>query len=320
MSHAPAPAARPVLMARIFALLSAPAIVIFLSSNFVNAGNMGFNVLFSRWMGPELFGDLALILKIKLSILGVLGAVQMSASQLGADDEGAMRPALARINWVAFAILWLELPILAAFLYLTNAGDAVGLGKPILLFILLGSLPFAAPLSLLRWYAFGQGFTGRIVLAANVEMGVRLAGAVFVWKIVLVIEGVIIAIALSIVAGWATLAYIFTIAPPRLPSASGLARTLGRAAFPFAVLQLSQVICLDGEIFLASAFLAPRGACYIAALSLFLRIEFFACFALASVLLPSVIRAAGSKARVIRSAAPVGVLYLLVAAPFLLAV
>ena len=84
------------------AIVATPAVVVFLSSNFVNVGNLAFNMIFSRLMGPEMFGVLALILTIKLALLGVLGAVQMSVSQLVASSSEDERPvvglALSRIN------------------------------------------------------------------------------------------------------------------------------------------------------------------------------------------------------------------------------
>ena len=46
---------------RTLALAATPAVVVFLSSNFVNVGNLVFNMIFSRLMGPELFGVLAML-------------------------------------------------------------------------------------------------------------------------------------------------------------------------------------------------------------------------------------------------------------------
>lgn len=311
---------RPTPSAGLFAILTTPAIIVFLSSNFVNAGNLFFNVLFSRWLGPELFGDLALLLTIKLSVLGVMGAIQMAVSQNVADAPEKISSALARINFLAFCALWMALPVVLFVLFFGDVGRLLGLENQATLLILSASLPFAAPLSILRGYAFGRQMTGKIVLTANVEMAVRLIGAIVAWKSGFGIEGVTIAIALSIVAGWLVLADLLPLFDYRHPQMKPMLRTIGYAAFPFAVLQLSQVICLDGEIFLASALLAPKDAGYIAALSLFQRIEFFACFALASVLLPSVIKAAGNKQKVMKAATPVGALYLCVAAPFMIAV
>jgi O-antigen/teichoic acid export membrane protein len=151
-------------------------------------------------------------------------------------------------------------------------------------------------------------------------MGVRLLGACLAWQAGWGIEGVVGTIALSIATGWAvlrtSLPAIDQVGEALLP----VVQMLFIAAGPFAVLQLAQVAALDGDIFLAKAGLPAEEAGYIGALSLFQRIAFFACFALASVLLPGVVSAARDGGSVIRAAAPVGLLWLCVTLPFLAAI
>lgn len=274
-------------------LCASPAIIIFISSNFVNVGNLVFNMIFSRWMGPELFGDLAVVLTIKLALLGVLGALSSAVSQqvaaLDAKNKGLTEQGLARINRICFGALWLALPLIALMLYVGSIGTRLDIGSPYLLFILLGSLPFCAPLSVLRGVALGQMNSTKIVMSANVEMAVRLGFGIFAWQTGLGIEGVVAAIGVSIIAGWIVL--IDVLPAPNLPKvkARSIATSMGLAALPFALLQVAQVAALDGDIFLATRYLSDVETGYVAALSLFQRIQFFACFALASVLLPSVV-------------------------------
>lgn len=275
------------------AVLASPAIVIFLSSNFVNIGNLAFNMIFSRWMGPELFGDLAVVLTIKLALLGILGALSSAVSQniaaTGAQALDQTEQALARINRVCFAALWLALPVIGLALYAGSVSERLDLASPYLLFILLGSVPFCAPLNILRGVALGHMNSAKIVLSANVEMAVRLGLGMVAWNMGFGIEGVVAAIGLSIIAGCAVLFDILPNPERRKVVASPLAKTLGLSALPFAMLQLAQVAALDGDIFLATRYLSDTQTGYVAALSLFQRIQFFACFALAGVLLPSVI-------------------------------
>jgi O-antigen/teichoic acid export membrane protein len=94
-----------------------------------------------------------------------------------------------------------------------------------------------------------------------------------------------------------------------------MARTLLAAALPFGLLQLAQVLALDGDIFLARAHLPAAEAGYIGALSLFQRIQFFAFVALASVLLPGVVRAVTAGDDVVRAAKPVALLFVGISAP-----
>lgn len=277
------------------AFLASPAIIIFLSSNFVNVGNLAFNMIFSRLMGPDLFGELAVVLTIKLALLGVLGALCSAVShriaEQGPLESTQTEQALARINQICFVGLWLLLPLAIAALLYTAVDARLQLSSPYLLVILLASLPFCAPLNILRGVALGRMDSQRIVISANVEMAVRLVLSVCAWKTGLGIEGVVAAIALSIIAGWAVLADLLP--KPDVPAVElrPIAASLGIAMLPFGLLQLSQVVALDGDIFLATRFLGGNETGYVAALSLFQRIQFFACFALAGVLLPSIVAA-----------------------------
>ena len=308
---------------RLMAMLFAPAMVIFLSSNLVNVGNLAFNMLFSRWMGPELFGDLALVLTIKLALLVAMAAVQMSVSQhiAAADITEADRTAcaLALLNRAVFIVMWLVLPVVSFVLWQGDIADKIGLGSPYLLLILASSLPFAAPLSILRGVAFGRENTARILASTNLEMLVRLAGSVVVWKAGFGIEGVAAAIAVSIMVGWVCLIGLLPSPNKRTGSFGGIGRSLAVSALPFGVLQLAQILALDGDIFVISASTLESQAGYVAALSLFQRIQFFACFILASVILPRVAKAHHDGGSVLREAQPAIVLYLAVACPFLLA-
>ena len=296
-----------------FALVATPTVVIFLSSNFVNVGNLAFNMIFSRLMGPELFGTLTLLLTIKLALLGIMGAVQMAVSQMVAsckgDERQGVEQALSRIN----RFLFLGLFILGISLTTSLAlGEAVGAQplpvETVHLAMLLAAVPFGASLSVLRGIAFGDMRTGRLVLSANVEMGARLLGALFAWFLGFGLDGVIFSVGLSLLAGWIVLADFL----PCASQAARVERRVNRVAIvsvPFLLLQVIQVVALDGEVFLATALLSEADAGFTAALSLFQRIQFFACFALASVLLPRVIAAAQAGENVMSAVMPAFVLF-----------
>jgi hypothetical protein len=83
-------------------------------------------------------------------------------------------------------------------------------------------------------------------------------------------------------------------------------------AMPFGLLQLAQVLALDGEIFLAKSFLPANEVGVIAALSLFQKIQFFACFALASILLPALVTATRNGSGTAAAIMPVAVLFIAV--------
>lgn len=291
-----------------------PAVILFLSSNFVNAGNLVFNMLFSRWMGPELFGDLAFVLTVKLGLLGVLGALQMAVTQKTASDTDASGENLGHLARVCFLVMWFVAPLASVFIL---SGPKVGLSDPSLLAILILSTPFMAPLSILRGVVQGRMDVPRIVLTANVEMAVRLGGGIVAWHMGWGIHGVVVAMALSIVAAWAVVAGALP-RSPQMPLRSVL-KDLSFAALPFAILQGAQVILLDGDIFLAKFFFSATDAGLIAALGLFQRVEFFACFALSAALLPMVTKAVAQGQTGLRESRPVVMLFVLSSLPFVLA-
>lgn len=298
---------------QIASLLLAPAVVVFLSSNLVNVGNLAFNMIFSRLMGPELFGVLALLLTIKLALLGVMGALQMAVSQMVASstgpEESQFEQALSRINRLLIVGLFsLGIPLTAGLVLVEMVVARLELPALHLLLMLLVAVPFGASLSILRGIAFGRMQAGRIVLSANAEMVVRLAGALLAWELGFGLEGVVFAISLSIVAGWIVLADLLP-SPRTKLHVRTTAGILAASAAPFGLLQLSQVLALDGDIFLANAMLPASEAGFIGVLSLFQRIQFFACFALAGVLLPGVIIAVRDGSDVLRASTPVFALF-----------
>ena len=283
---------------RIVALLAAPAVAVFLSSNVVNAGNLVFNMLFSRWMGPALFADLAFLLTIKLAVLNIFGAVQMAMSRsIAAADAGgktvllsaAIR--LSRIGFVAGAVVALPL----AALIWTGVILPGGTDAAMALGILALALPFALPLSIARGVRGGRIDTAALALTAQVEMGVRLVGAIAAWWLGLGIEGVVLAVAFSIVAGWAVVALPLTTV--KTASEGFQSRAFAVLVLPLAALQIAQVGLLDADVLLAKAVLTPTETGHLAALALVQRVQVFACLGLAAVLVPQVAAAvAGGRA------------------------
>ncbi len=291
---------------RLPVLLLSPVVVIFVSSNVVNAGNLLFNLLFSRWMGPAAFGELATLLTLKLALLGALGAVQFAVSQRIAADEGSFRAvplaaALGHINKIAFIGLWMVLPLVLLGAWSSGVTETLGLSHVSLLLVLAASLPFAVPLSILRGVAFGRLASREVLLSANIEMLVRLVAASIAWHLGFGLPGVVASVSLSIVAGWVPLTHLLPKAQPG-PDWDRVGVSIAAAAVPFVLLQLGQVILLDGDVVLARILVDAEASGYVAALSLFQRIQFFACFGLAGVLLPAVTRAVARNEPVLASA------------------
>lgn len=290
VSFAPA---RPLPVARLVAILSGPAVAVFLSSNLVNAGNLAFNMLFSRWMGPALFADLACLLTIKLAVLNLTGALQMAVSREVAAATPAKRPMIsALVHRAAWRWLVAGIVLLPFVLWAAVALSDFGLSSRWAPAVLAIALPFAVPLSLVRGDAAGRLDIGAMTRTAQVEMGVRLAGGIFAWQAGLGLDGVILAITASIIAGWAVVAIL----PERLPLAATRidGRALAAVALPLAALQLAQVVLLDGDVLMARALFDAETAGFAAALGLIQRIQVFACIGLAAVVMPQVAAAVSS--------------------------
>lgn len=294
------------------ALAASPALIIFVATNLVNLGNLSFNLVFSRWMGPALFGDLTLLLTLKLAMLGMLGALQSAVSQRiaaadasDAQDESAKLAVLNRqLLFAGVAIL----PLIAIAMHAAGLGTLLGLDGNSLLIVLILGLPFSASLSMLRGIALGQLNAQKAVQSLVIEMLVRLVGGICVWFMGFGIAGVMVCVVASIVAGWVVL--IDLVPWKSLPTADAQYRLdLGKAALPFGALYFAQVLALDGDIVLAKLALSPAESGLLAAILLFQRIQFFACFGLASVLLPSIVIALRTERALLHALLPVVALF-----------
>lgn len=299
------------MLARLTMPGTGPILAIFLSANIVNLGNLGFNVLFSRWMGPAAFGELATLLTLFLAVMATLTALQLAVSQriaAGADPD--LAGALARLAHRGLGIGLVALPTVVLGLSLLDPGPALGLTSPASLLLLGLCLPFALPLALARGIATGRLDARRVILSAQVEMWLRLILAGVAWRAGLGLPGIAAAISLSVLAG---LLPLWPLLPGR--SAPALPGGLLLAALPFAALQAGQVILMDGDVLLAQSFLGAEAAGHIAALGLFQRIQFFGCFSLAVVLLPAVAAEVAAGRSPFRAAIPVFALYAAVSIP-----
>lgn len=301
---------------KLWLFIATPAISLFLSANLANAGNLVFNMVFSRWMGPALFAELATLLTLKLSLLAILSAVQMAVCQeVSGQRDRMIDGALFVLNRIAFVALALIVPFLVPAALYGALGDALGISSGYAFAILIFVLPITAPLCLARGVATGRLEIGRMVLSANLEMAVRLVGALLAWKAGLGIEGVTAAVAASLVAGWLPVRGALQHCLP--VAVSPVARRIAALALPFAVLQAAQVLHLDGDVLAANVFMPATDAGLVAMLSLFQRIQFFACFGLAAALLPSVSSAAAEGRSEVAAAMPVAKLFLAVTVPLL---
>jgi O-antigen/teichoic acid export membrane protein len=308
-------AKRPV---RLLAVALSPAVAVFLSNNAANVGNLAYNMVFSRWMGPELFGALATLLTLKLSLLAVLNALQMAVSQrVSAGDTDGLRGTLVWLDRrlfrtaVVVALLLLPLALTGQITRALGLPDSTVLG----FILLLAALPVTAPLCLMRGVAMGRLASGGIVASGQAEMAVRFLGGIVAWQAGLGLPGVVAALALSLVAGWWPLRRGLSGTAPAKDRTELAA--LAKLALPFAALQVAQVALLDGDVVVANLALSGHDVGLMAVLSLFQRIQFFACFGLAGVLLPAVSAAVARGETGLSELRPISALFLGLSVPLL---
>lgn len=309
--------------AGLLALLASPAVAIFLSNNVANAGNLFYNMLFSRWLGPETFGLLATILTLKLAMLALMNALQMAVSQqVSRGGKPHLAKALALLDrrmFIGLGIFALVLLPLAINGMLTSA---LGLSHNAItaLALLLLALPVTAPLCMGRGIAMGHQKTGIIVASGQLEMGIRLVGGALAWAAGWGLTGIVAALVLSLVVGWFPVRRVrsATAGHDAAPAEySAEMRAVLLLAVPFAVLQAAQVALMDGDVVAASILLDQRDTGYVAVLGLFQRIQFFACFGLAAVLLPSITAASARGESGLREMRPIVILFLATMLPLL---
>ncbi len=297
------------------------SLIMFVSSNFVNAGNMLFNLLFSRWLGPELFSDLAFLLTLKLSILGVLNAIQFLVTEKIASaepqEESQYISSYRKLSTGFGIITFLVVPLLAYLSFHFDLSDRFGLQEQWSLLIFYVGIPFYLPLALWRGVAQGRIDLNRIVLSANAEMLVRLIGGALFWWLGLGVPSIIFAFVLSLFAAW------HFAKPKEMPNpieAAPLGEALPwRDALPWAMIQMAVILLLDGDVFVTKLVLNAHDAGLIAAISIVQRIIFFASFSMAAILLPQVIKSVQAGGMGLRAALPI-VLSILASSSFVLAI
>ncbi len=303
-----------------FRWIFSASILMLLSANFVNAGNMLYNLVFSRWMGPTLFSDLAFLLTLKLTILSVFNALQFLVTEKVADESQAKRETIIQyyrhLSAYSSLVLLVSIPFIIGCAIYFDWSDKLGLSSELSLLIFFLAIPLYLPLALVRGVAQGRLDIRRIILSANVEMLVRFLGGAILWWAGFGISSVIFAFVLSLFLAW------FFAKPdwPRktTPVASSKEALPIKNALPWAAIQIAVVLSLDGDVFVAKLFLDSHSAGLVAALSLVQRIIFFASFSLATILLPQVIQDINNGGNGFRRAAPIFGLVLITAVPVLI--
>lgn len=271
-------------------LLSGGAIL-FLSSALVNVGNYAFNLVFGRWLGPEKFADLTLIITLVLltsfttSTLGMISS-RFSARAAASDDFAAIvqyRTWLGRIGWGAgitvSAVLVLGSKQLQSFFHTESFWPFVILGSTITLYFVQG---------VDRGVLQGRTLFGQLSLSYQAEMWTRLLLAVVLVGLGFGVSGTVGAIAASFVATWLVARRSTSGLPVEGRLSSEARKEVMIFALPVLATLAGEILINHSDILIVKRFFSSEDAGHYAALSLIGRVVFFASWPIAAVVFPLV--------------------------------
>ena len=272
-----------------------PASILFISANIANAGNLAFNMIFARLMGPEAFADLTFLLTLKLGVLCVLSAFQLAFAKHTAKfwfghNRDTRRPQLeSYASKIVGKSFWVSLPLMfGALIFAESFARAFQFDDLKSLFILITIIPLIFPMIVYRGLSQGRIDLPRIVGSIQGEWIIRLLGGLLLWSLGMELSGIAIAVVLSILTASLfsmTKKDIVYLGSPKTLDLRNPPRLL-MATAPFLALQFAQVLILDGDILLAKASMSSEFSGYVAGLMLIQRIFFFAFLSFSSLLIP----------------------------------
>ncbi len=265
--------------------------LLFASMTVVNAGNYLFNFILGRWLGPEAFSDLSLIVTLMLMITFITATFQLTAARFAAihtadnaaDELAGIRRWMGRLAWGLGGLLLLGLgvgaPYWQQFFHTASAWPFV---------ILSVGLPLYFVQGVDRGVLQGQTRFGRLALSYQAEMWVRLTVGVAFVAIGWAVNGAVGALTLSFVATW----LVARAAGDGLPTAPVISPEARKAvalfAVPVIIAHVSQILINNSDILIVKRFFAAEEAGFYAALALIGRIVFFATWSVVTVLFPIV--------------------------------
>lgn len=266
-------------------------VFLFASSALVNVGNYGFNLLFGRWLGPERFSDLTLIITLVLltsfttSTLGMISARFSARAAASGDLDGiaSYRRWLGHIGWGVGIAISLTLIVgstrLQSFFHTASFWPFVILGTTIPLFFVQG---------VDRGVLQGQTHFRRLSLSYQAEMWTRLLCAVLLVGLGFGVSGAVGAIAASFAATW----IVAKTGVRGLPRGGTLSSAARREVMLFALPVLAtlagEILINHSDILIVKRSFSAEDAGHYSALSLMGRVVFFASLPIAAVVFPLV--------------------------------
>ncbi len=265
--------------------------MLFVSMTVVNAGNYLFNLLLGRWLGPEAFADLTLIVTLMLIVTLVTSALQLIGAKFAAvyavEDDRARLIGLRRWlgRWalgggLAFFVLFtVGAPFWQRFFHTVSAWPFV---------ILAIGLPVYFLQGVDRGILQGQTRFGLLALSYQAEMWLRLVAAVVFVALGWAVNGAVGGLTVSFIAAWLV----------ARRAGEGLTgdgtydaedrRVTAAFALPAIAALVGQILINNSDILIVKHFFVPEDAGQYAALALIGRVVFFATWSVVATLFPVV--------------------------------
>lgn len=285
--------------------------LLLVSSTVVNAGNYMYNLIMGRWLGPEAFADVSLIVTLFLVITFVTVALQTTTAKFAAvyiaaerpEANAALRRWLGRGAWlgglVTLVVFVVGAPLWQRFFHTSSAWPFV---------IFAFGIPFYFVLGVERGMLQGQTHFGLLSVSYQVEMWARLGLGVGLVALGWSVLGAVGGLTLSLVVTWLVLRQRtnwrledLTQAAKELVSRRQMSwrreavslpgddrRMIIRFAVPVVAALVGQILITNSDVLIVKHFFSPGEAGLYAALALIGRIVFFATWSVVMVLFPIV--------------------------------
>ncbi|MDQ5929727.1 MAG: hypothetical protein QG594_1508, partial [Bacteroidota bacterium] len=270
--------------------LVADGSLLLLSTLLVNAGNYAINLLLGRWLGPADFSEVSLLVTFLLMVSFFALAFQLTAAKFTATNE-AIKPSESSFGIVNLLnkkaikegiILSLSLILILSFSKKYFHLDSI---IPFAIFAI--SMPFYLLMSINRGYLQGKLSYKHLAITYQTEMWVRLIFTILLVYLGLRVNGVAVALLLSLLATWCISRYL---TKTETSTESVDPKIILNFFKMVLIYEFSQILINNSDIVLVKHFFEPTEAGLYAALALVGRIVYFGTWTVVTLLFPMVIK------------------------------
>jgi O-antigen/teichoic acid export membrane protein len=270
--------------------LMADGSLLFVSTLFVNGGNYFINLLLGRWLGPADFSEVSLLVTFLLMVSFFALAFQLTSAKFTATNEALSPP---QSSFVLLKLLHnkaikegLGLSLGLIFI-LWCAKEYFRLDSIVPYLIFAASMPVYLLMSVNRGFLQGKLSYRALAATYQTEMWVRLVFTILFVYLGFRVNGVALALLLSLIATWGVSRYLSKPKPDLVVIDKDQILTFFKIVL---VYEFSQILINNSDIVLVKHFFEPSEAGLYSALALVGRIVYFGTWTVVTLLFPIVIK------------------------------